>query len=185
MGERGLVEMRLHHRVSGSDAAPMVRSADVPDLRLLPMTDAYARDVVTWAYPEPYGCYDMTEADPHALVDPTNGFHGLLADDRLVGFRSFGSDGQVPGGDYDDSALDTGGGLRPELTGKGLGPRAVAAGLAYGREHYCPVAFRVTVAKFNTRALHVVRSFGFVSVSCFAARSDGRPYVVLIRAERA
>ena len=64
----------------------------------------------------------------------------------LAAFRSFGPDGQVPGGTYDDSALDTGGGLQPDLVGQGLGHEAVAAGLAWGRARYAPAAFRVTVA---------------------------------------
>lgn len=161
----------------------MVRDADVANVQLVPMTPTYAAEVVTWRYPEPYSCYDMTDADPQALADPANGFHAVLGDEELVGFRSFGPDGQVPGGDYDDSALDTGGGLRPDLTGVGLGRHIIAAGLTYGRAHYSPAAFRVTVAQFNSRALHVVGSLGFVEVSHFAARTDGRQYRVLVRAQ--
>lgn len=178
-----LGEMRLPTVVSVGDGGGMVRDVDGTKVQLVPMTSTYAVEVVTWRYSEPYGCYDMTDADPHALADPVNGFHAVLGEGALVGFRSFGPDGQVPGGDYDDSALDTGGGLRPELTGIGLGRRVIAEGLAYGRVHYSPAAFRVTVAQFNVRALSVVRSFGFREVSRFAARTDGRQYHVLVRSE--
>jgi ribosomal-protein-alanine N-acetyltransferase len=160
------------------------------------MTAEYAADIVTWRYPEPYDCYDMTGADPDFLINPASGYFaltgwaladGALADGALadgaalIGFRSFGADGQVPGGDYDDSALDTGGGLRPELTGKGLGREAIGTGLEFGRRRFGPAAFRVTVASFNLRARKVVQSLGFRPAGSFAASTDGRSYEVLIR----
>jgi len=148
------------------------------------MTPAYAADVVTWRYPDPYGCYDMTNATPQELVDPASGYFALVDDDRLIGFRSFGPDGQVPGGPYDDSALDTGGGLRPELTGQGLGRLAIATGLAFGRERFAPPAFRVTIASFNVRAQRVVESLGFRNVGRFDALKNGRSYEVLVRHEK-
>jgi len=110
-------------------------------------------------------------------------FHAVLAGERLVGFRSFGVDGQVPGWEYDDSALDTGGGLRPELVGRGLGRDAIAAGLAFGRAVFAPAAFRVTVASFNARALRTVESLGFARVGRFDATRDGRGFEVLVRPE--
>lgn len=149
------------------------------------MTPGYARDVVTWHYPAPYDCYDMTGSDPDFLADPGNGFYALVADTELIGFRSLGPDGQVPGGEYDSSALDTGGGLRPELTGQGLGRTAIATGLAFGRERFRPEAFRVTIAGFNRRALRVVTSLGFGSAGHFAAPTTGRRYEVLVRPESA
>jgi RimJ/RimL family protein N-acetyltransferase len=39
----------------------------------------------------------------------------------LIGFCSFGTDGRVPGGTYDDSATDVGAGMDPARTGHGLG----------------------------------------------------------------
>jgi ribosomal-protein-alanine N-acetyltransferase len=89
----------------------------------------------------------------------------------------------VPGGSYDESALDTGGGLRPSLTGQGPGREAISAGLAFGRERFAPTAFRVTVASFNTRALKVVDSLGFVREDEFRATADGKPYRILVRRE--
>jgi hypothetical protein len=89
------------------------------------MTAAYAAEIVTWRYPPPYDCYDMNGADPGFLASPESGFFALADQTGLIGFRSFGPDGQVPGGVYDDSALDTGGGLRPGLTGRGRGREAI------------------------------------------------------------
>ena len=89
----------------------------------------------------------------------------------------------MPGWKYDDSALDTGGGLRPDLVGRGFGRTVVAAGLEYGRERVRPAAFRVTVATLNRRALGVVRSLGFEQNGTFPAVGDGRPFSVLVRPE--
>ncbi|MDR7252460.1 RimJ/RimL family protein N-acetyltransferase [Nocardioides sp. BE266] len=155
-------------------------------MRIAPLTPEHAADICTWRYPAPYACYDMTGADPDWLVQPESGFHAVLDDhDELVGFRSYGADGQVPGWAYDDRALDTGGGLRPRLTGTGLGRDAIATGLAFGREHFTPTAFRVTVASFNARALRVVESLGFERFGRFDAATDGRSFEVLVRPERA
>lgn len=110
----------------------MATAVDSNALRIVPLTKAHAEDIVTWRYECPYDVYDLTGADPEELLDPTAGFHAVLADGRLAGFRSFGPDGQVPGWIYDDAALDTGGGLRPELTGQGLGRAVIEAGLANG-----------------------------------------------------
>jgi [ribosomal protein S18]-alanine N-acetyltransferase len=140
------------------------------------MTAEYAADIATWRYPAPYDCYDMTGADPGFLVDPASGFHALIDDGGLIGFRSFGPDGRVPGGVYDSSALDTGGGLRPELTGRGLGREAISTGLAFGARQFAPPAFRMTIAAFNVRAQNVVRALGFEAVDHFAASTDGRDY---------
>jgi RimJ/RimL family protein N-acetyltransferase len=102
----------------------------------------------------------------------------------LIGFRSFGADGQVPGGKYDPAALDTGGGLRPELVGQGVGYEAIRTGLEHGRQLFHPAGFRVTIAAFNIRALRVVDRLGFSRVAGFEATTDGRPYDILIRSER-
>src|SRR5215469_5501283 len=125
------------------------------------MTISAATAITTWRYEPPYGCYDMTGADADFIASAASGYFALVADDgELIGFRSFGADGQVPGGWYDSSALDTGGGLRPDMTGKGLGRPAISAGLEFGQKRFGPAAFRVTVASFNTRALRVVQALG-------------------------
>jgi ribosomal-protein-alanine N-acetyltransferase len=152
-------------------------------MRVAQLTREHAVDICTWRYAPPFDCYDMTAADPDWLLQPEAGFHALLADDQLIGFRSFGPDGQVPGWPYDDQALDTGGGLRPRLVGQGLGRHAISAGLAFGRGEFAPRAFRVTVATFNARAQRVVESLGFQRVGHFNAATDGRSFEVLVRPE--
>jgi ribosomal-protein-alanine N-acetyltransferase len=150
-------------------------------MQIVEMTHAHAAEIAGWRYPAPYDCYDMTGADPAALADPGRGFFALADETGLIGFRSFGPDGQVPGGAYDGSALDTGGGLRPDLTGRGLGREAIATGLEFGRERFRPEAFRVTIAAFNVRAQRVVTALGFQPAGSFRGSANGRDYVILTR----
>jgi RimJ/RimL family protein N-acetyltransferase len=164
--------------VAGAGA---VHDADMTEILIAPMTAVYAADILSWRYPAPYDCYNVADGDPGYYLDPANGMFAVLSGGELIGFRSFGPDGRVPGGAYDGSALDTGGGLRPALTGRGLGRSVIAAGLEFGRRRFTPEAFRVTVASFNTRALRVVTSLGFQPVSSFAATTDGRRFEILIR----
>lgn len=155
-----------------------------PDtIHITPLTREHAEDISTWAYDAPYDVYDMVGVNPDELLDPEVGYHAVMAEDRLIGFRSFGPDGQVPGWEYDDCALDTGGGVRSELIGQGLGRTVISAGLAFGRARFAPVAFRVTVASFNARALHTVAPLGFERVGSFKATRVPRDFDVLVRVE--
>jgi ribosomal-protein-alanine N-acetyltransferase len=147
------------------------------------MTAAYAAQIVTWHYPPPYDLYNMSGDDAPALTSANSEFFALIGQNELIGYRSFGADGQVPGGIYASAALDTGGGLRPDLTGKGLGREAIQTGLAFGREKFAPAAFRVTIATFNVRARRVVQALGFSRIASFHATTDGRGYEILVRPE--
>ncbi|MFI5624536.1 GNAT family N-acetyltransferase [Nocardioides sp. NPDC051685] len=162
----------------------MSHSIDPESIRVVPMTLEQAEDITGWRYQAPYDVYDMAGVSPDELLDPEAGFYSVMAGSTLIGFRSFGPDGRVPGWDYDSSALDTGGGMRPELTGQGLGRVVVSAGLEFGRARFAPRAFRVTVASFNTRALRTVDSLGFERVGTFTATRGARNFHVLVRSER-
>ena len=50
-------------------------------MRIVPMTPAYVADIVTWRYPAPYDCYDMTGANPAFIASPASRLlHGALID---------------------------------------------------------------------------------------------------------
>jgi RimJ/RimL family protein N-acetyltransferase len=61
--------------------------------------------------------------------------------------------------------LDYGLGLRPELTGRGLGIEFFLAGLVFARERYRPRHVFLHVAEFNARARKVYERAGFRVVS--------------------
>lgn len=155
--------------------------------RIEPLRADQAREILEWQYPEPYDFYDPPkEREPEAYVkaflNPEFNFHGVM--DRggvLVGFCSFGIDGQVPGGDYSEQALDIGLGMKPELTGKGLGVRFFGSILDFAAARPGPSRYRLTVANFNRRAINLYRKFGFRVHSEFEHQQMGVPYVILVR----
>ncbi len=157
-------------------------------LRVRPMDAEAAEAVLSWRYVSPYDIYNLVlEGDERAraqafFLDAFNGYHRIDgAKGELLAFCCFGADAQVPGGDYTSPALDVGLGLRPDLTGRGLGATFARAALAFGAERYRPVTWRVTIAAFNLRAQRVWHGLGFQRYSAFEANHGGR-FVILFRA---
>ena len=151
------------------------------------MDTASVREIANWRYEAPYDIYNASpdEIEEHieVFMDPQYRYYTVWNEaDELIAFRCFGEDAQVPGGDYSTPALDMGGGLRPDLTGKGLGARVMEAAFAFAQLSFAPKAFRATVAAFNTRALRVCEKVGYRPVQTFWRPQAGREYVVLMRA---
>ena len=121
------------------------------------MTQEEAEAIAEWRYPEPYSFYDWT-VDPddlRELLDPElrgEAYWAVKDEDELVGHFSL-----KPKGDD----LEIGLGLRPDLTGRGLGAEFLAAGLDFAREHFAPERFILAVATFNERAIKVYERAGF------------------------
>lgn len=146
------------------------------------MNRTFATEIARWRYEPPYDVYGYADDDVEAtiayLTKKENQFYAVLSEDELVGFRSFGEDGRVSGGNYDESRLDTGGGLRPELTGKGIGPNIIEQGLAFGSLAFGTQRFRVTIADFNLRAKRACEKLGFRPSESFARTSDRAPFTI-------
>ena len=147
------------------------------------MSHDYTNKIVSWRYEVPYDIYGYSDSDRESnvayLTDERNRFFAVISEGSLIGFRSFGEDGRVLGGTYDDSYLDTGGGLRPDLTGKGIGEEVVRKGLEFGSDLFGNKRFRVTIAAFNERALKVCKRLGFHEDQKFQRESDGAEFVLL------
>jgi RimJ/RimL family protein N-acetyltransferase len=153
-------------------------------LTFRPAEEADIRAFSAWRYEPPYDVYNEDTEDSSTLVryflDPQ--VHCTAVTDEsgeLVAYCTFGPDGQVPGGDYGDPALDIGLGVRPDLTGQGRGSSYVSAVIEFARATFAPRALRVTVAAFNRRALRVWERAGFQRVQTFERQRDGMPFVVL------
>lgn len=140
------------------------------DLTFRQMTQADAEAIAAWQYEPPYSFYDATaDADDlRLLLDPgtreNRSFSALDDGGALVGFFEY-----KPGGD----GMEIGLGLRPDLTGRGLGLAFVLAGMAYGRERFHPQAFRLAVATFNERAIRVYERAGFRPVREYDHATNG------------
>ena len=138
--------------------------------RFEPMSEQQARAVADWHYDPPYDFYDMV-ADPEDLADLLDPAQregrdfAVLGDlEDLVGFFAFRRA---------EDAVEVGLGLRPDLTGRGLGLPFMLAGLEFARERYAPARFRLKVATFNRRAIRVYEQAGFIRGETFAHWTNG------------
>ena len=155
---------------------------------LAPITRAEAQAISRWRYDGPYSVYDGNPASVASLLEPRYLYHSVRDDHgELVGYFCFGEDARVSAGKrlglYErESALDIGLGMRPDLTGQGLGKEFVASGLRFAQNAYSPPAFRLTVATFNRCAIRVYERAGFEPVETFGAtRPDGEREWLLMR----
>ena len=155
---------------------------------LTPITRADAQAISRWRYDGPYSVYNGNPASVASLIEPRYFYHSVHdGHGGLVGYFCFGEDARVSAGKrlglYErEIALDVGLGMRPELTGQGLGEEFVHAGLQFAESAYDPRAFRLTVATFNRRAIRVYERAGFEPVETFGAtRTDGEREWLLMR----
>jgi RimJ/RimL family protein N-acetyltransferase len=123
-----------------------------------PWNEQHARAVATWHYEPPYDFYDMASDPSDALdqLEHPEKYRAVLAPDgSLTGFWYF-----QPNGDE----VEVGFGLRPDLTGRGLGESFSRAALDYARAEWSPKRFRLYVAAWNERAIRVYERLGFREV---------------------
>jgi [ribosomal protein S18]-alanine N-acetyltransferase len=156
---------------------------------LKPITPDDARAISRWRYAGRYSVYNGEPSSVDSLLEPRFLYHSVY-DERgeLSGYFCFGEDARVSAGRrlgiYErESALDVGLGMRPDLTGRGLGEEFVHAGLRFAKGAYSPPAFRLTVATFNQRAISVYERAGFERVETFGAptREGGREWLLMRR----
>jgi [ribosomal protein S18]-alanine N-acetyltransferase len=134
------------------------------------LTQEEAEAIAEWHYPEPYSFYDWSADvdDLQELLDPELRGEAYWAvrdeTDELVGHFSFKPKG---------GAVEIGLGLRPDLTGQGLGASFLAAGLEFARERFSPERFTLAVATFNERAIKVYERAGFARDRVYMHSTNG------------
>ena len=146
--------------------------------------------VAAWRYQPPYDFYD-TAADPSSLLEVLDArrwghiFFSVFAStapsspssspesgkEELAGFLELTA---RPG-----NVIEIGLGLRPDLTGQGLGLSFVEACLDFARRRSSPRAFSLDVATFNERARTVYEKAGFVPGDTFLRHLNGRRWEFL------
>jgi RimJ/RimL family protein N-acetyltransferase len=107
-------------------------------------------EIEGWAYDPPYDFYDGRH---ESVRNPERFFAALDETGALSGHYYY---------EFSDGVLTYGLGLRPELTGRGLGLEFVRAGLEFGRDRFRPERIVLAVAAFNQRAIRVYERAGFV-----------------------
>ena len=155
-------------------------------LTFRPLDKISAQMIINWPYEPPYDIYNLASTDPEDtlqyLLDPQNAFYGIYGQKGDVeAFCYFGSDGQVNGGDYSTPALDIGMGVRPDLTGKGLGYQYVNAVIDFAQRTYTPDRLRVTIAAFNSRAMRVWERAGFEVVQKFQGGWTNIDFIIMMK----
>ena len=125
------------------------------------MNEEYAREVASWHYEGIYSFYDMAaDKDDLKILMNANNWRDMIKavldeSGELTGWAAF----NMENGEFWLSL-----GLRPDLTGRGLGEKFVSA-CAYNAtsEHKSPKdAIKLHVAVFNQRAIKVYQRVGFV-----------------------
>ncbi len=169
-------------------------------LNFTPMTETDARDILAWRYDGQYAVYNAPDSalDPDSgelreLLDARSPYFAVRergqADGAPMGFFAYGSAGEVGGEAPEprllrpDGSLTIGLGLRPDLTGQGHGLALVEMGLAFARERYQPMLFRLHVFAWNERAIRVYERAGFAAVGqTIVPASDGeRVFIEMTR----
>jgi ribosomal-protein-alanine N-acetyltransferase len=129
--------------------------------RFVSMNDEYANEIVAdWHYDGIYSFYDMTadEEDLKVFLDrgywENTTFAVLNECDGLIGWSSFY---------MEDEVLWLSLGLKPELTGLGLGEDFVSECVEFARSNYKldKQPIKLDVALFNQRAIKVYERVGF------------------------
>ena len=152
------------------------------DFTIRPMTAADAQAIAAWRYPGEYSFYDA-DADPDdltELLDPAEWGHRYFAADELAqhelaGFLVVKLAGRV---------AEIGLGLRPDLTGQGLGESFVNACLRFAATALGAESYTLAVAAFNRRAIAVYERAGFRKVEYFEHFTNGGLHA-FIRMDRA
>jgi ribosomal-protein-alanine N-acetyltransferase len=143
----------------------------VPEFTIRPMMAADARAVAAWRYPGEYSFYDA-DADPDdlaELLDPAEWGQRYFAADvtaqhELAGFLVVKLTGQL---------AEIGLGLRPDLTGHGLGESFLRTCLRFASAALGAQSYTLVVAAFNRRAITVYERAGFQEVERFEHFTNG------------
>ena len=134
------------------------------------LTQSDAESIATWHYEGEFAFYDA-EADHEdlaELLDPALRGDSMFAvrdgASELIGFFAFQNA---------DGVVDFGLGLRPDLTGRGLGTDFARTGLDFAQSRFSPKTIQLRVATFNKRAIKVYQRIGFTEVEYYMNRTNG------------
>lgn len=143
------------------------------------MTVEAANIITRWKYEPPYSFYNMVN-DSEGVQELLDGSYFIVINrkEELVGYFCYGKNAQVSGGHklglyIGKDILDIGLGLRPDLTGKGMGLHFLNIGLDFARLNYPSSAIRLSVATFNRRAVTLYDKAGFKKVETFMSKVRG------------
>jgi ribosomal-protein-alanine N-acetyltransferase len=117
-------------------------------------------EIAMWHYPGAWAVYDALEA-PQA----DEGYWAVTgSDDQLVGFCCLGDAARPAGLEHEPGTLDVAIGIRPDLTGQGLGSELGKVAVDYAQSVSDGRRLRCALPEWNERGLETARAAGFVPV---------------------
>ncbi|MDM5157076.1 GNAT family protein [Bacillus sp. DX1.1] len=140
------------------------------------LTEKEAKVINTWKYEERYSLYNFSGSEEtlNELLDGT--YYGCCNEqEELIGYFCCGENARVPGGREaklytGERIVDIGLGMKPALTGKGMGISFLQTGLQFVKEEFQPKVIRLSVATFNKRAVTLYKKAGFKTGPTFVSR---------------
>ena len=148
------------------------------------MSRYMAKDILNWKYDEPYDFYnnELTDEALNELLDGS--YYAVVNENKdLIGFFCIGENARVPIGNlfgvYKANLVDMGIGMNPELVGNGYGFDFCTYIVKFIEEKYNSTSIRLTVAKFNRRAIHLYEKLGFVFENEFS--TDTTEFMTMVK----
>lgn len=147
--------------------------------KFVPMNKEYCNEIAyEWKYDGIYSFYDMTadEEDLEEFLNEENWqgedfayFAVLNNKSELIGYYSYY---------FEEHIMWIGFGLKPELTGKGLGAEFVISGIDFlvKRCNYEKSYIMLAVAEFNKRAIRTYEKIGFEALEKYMQKTNGGEY---------
>jgi [ribosomal protein S18]-alanine N-acetyltransferase len=153
--------------------------AEMAKYLMTPMTQSEAEHIAAeWNYDGIYQFYnlDEDEEDLALFLDPKAREDKVFAvkqEEELIGFAEVMMENNI---------AEIGFGMRPDLTGKGLGQAFVCFLVEAIQEAYNPDNISLAVAIFNQRAITLYERIGFQETSRFdqATNGDVFPFVQMV-----
>ncbi|WP_407272240.1 GNAT family N-acetyltransferase [Radiobacillus sp. PE A8.2] len=139
------------------------------------ITQRQAEEIAyNWKYEGIYAFYDMVadQDDLKEFLDPQQRqdlVYAAIQNDDLIGFLTTSPS-------QDGKSIEIGLGLKPDLTGKGMGVSFVEEGIAFIIRNYTPELITLAVAEFNQRAIKVYEKAGFKRGTSFQQATNGGYY---------
>lgn len=147
-----------------------------------PLTQSHALEIANaWKYEGIYSFYDMTAdvEDYEEFVDEErrnqNDHYEVLESHEVIGFFCVFQE---------NTSIEIGLGMRPDVCGKGKGKRFVEQILEFIGRAYSFDQLVVNVASFNQRAIKVYRACGFEDSEITQRHTNGGVYEFLTMVRR-
>lgn len=162
--------------------------------KFVPMNEVYANTIIkNWHYPNQYAIYNYTNEADHilnteiwgqglfAVINQNNNLIGELTIQFFDENDNFIEHNTLTPEKLAKAEMWIGFGLKPELTGCGLGVEFVSACVKFAIKHhtYPGEYIRLGVATFNQRAIKVYKRVGFEIFKQTEGEINGKIYEVV------